>query len=124
MKTISFSWTVPALLAGHKTVTRREWKETWAKQFYAGEIVAAYDKATYLGGKQVATIELLQAPYQERTSQAPPGDYDREGLAWMEQQQLTIQGLSPRAFWDQWLAEDLPVWVVRFKVLEVANAKT
>jgi hypothetical protein len=39
MMTISFAWTTPALLAGHKTVTRRDWDAEYAIRFAAGQLV-------------------------------------------------------------------------------------
>lgn len=41
MRIISFAWTSPALLAGAKTVTRRDWDDSYARRFSAGELVAA-----------------------------------------------------------------------------------
>jgi hypothetical protein len=63
MKIISFAWTTPALLAGSKCVTRREWDKKYAESFEAGEYVQAFDKSPRAGGKCVAIIELTQKPY-------------------------------------------------------------
>ena len=41
---ISFAKTTGALLAGKKTVTRRDWPESHAKKYKAGDVAIAYDK--------------------------------------------------------------------------------
>ena len=76
MKIISFAWTTPALLAGRKTVTRREWAHSHAKGFQNAQLVQAYDKAPFLGGKRVAIIRLTQAPRLEPISEAPDSDHE------------------------------------------------
>ena len=121
MNRISFSWTTQALLAGQKTVTRRAWKDSWAKHFRAGDFVAAYDKAPFAGGKQIATIRLSSSAYQERVGDAPESDYHCEGLAWMANQGIRIQGQLPGQFWDDWRMENPLVWVVRFELAKEAR---
>jgi uncharacterized protein YqfB (UPF0267 family) len=58
VKIISFAWTTPQLLAGKKTVTRRDWSDKYARQFRAGDLVQVYDKSPRAGGKRVAVIEI------------------------------------------------------------------
>ena len=118
MKIISFSWTTAALLQGHKTVTRRSWSPNYARQFHAGDLVAAYDRSPRYGGKQVATIRLTQDPYLENTANMPEADYEAEGLAWMERNTMIIQGEWPNAFWDSWKDDAEDVWVIRFEFVE------
>ena len=118
MKIISFSWTTPALLAGAKTVTRREWSDDYAKSFHKGDFVAAYDRGPRSGGKQIATIRLTQDPYQEHVASAPYQDYEAEGLAWIESKGLMIQGVSPYDFWLEWRDENPLVWVIKFEVVK------
>ena len=115
MKHISFSWTTAALLAGAKTCTRRSWNDAYAKRFHAGDLVAAYDKSPRAGGKQIATIRLTRDPYQEFVRDAPPEDYQREGLAWMEERGVLIQRATPRQFWADWQAANTLEWVIRFE---------
>lgn len=80
---ISFAYTTPALLAGAKTVTRREWKPKHARSFKAGDLVAAYDRSPRLCGKQVATIQLTAAPSWEPDSATPDTDFEAEGFAFL-----------------------------------------
>jgi len=115
MKIISFAWTTPALLANRKIVTRRDWSEDYAKRFKAGDLVAAYDKNPRNGGKQVATIRLTCNPYRESTDIMPRSDYEAEGLAYLQEQGLRIQGLSPYEFWEAWKAAKEVLWVIRFQ---------
>ena len=64
---ISFSWTLEPLLEGVKTVTRRTWKPKYAARFHKDDLVIAYDKMPYHGGKRVALLKLTQDPYIENT---------------------------------------------------------
>ena len=122
MKIISFAWTTPALLAGAKTVTRREWSDGYARTFHRGDLVAAYDRNPRAHGKQVATIELTFDPYQEQLWQAPAEEYDHEGLAWMAKRGLTLPGgEAPLEFWRRWRQENPLVWVVPFRVVSLGK---
>jgi hypothetical protein len=121
---ISFAWTTPALLAGAKTVTRREWSPMHAARFHAGDLVDAYDKSPRAQGHKVATIRIARDPYQQRTSKMHDvGEYEREGIRW-----LALNGLRPPGdffhtswadWWHAWKAADLLVWVVEFELVEV-----
>ena len=124
MKHISFAWTTDALLAGVKTVTRREWDDRYARSFRRGDLVAAYDKSPRAHGKQVATIELTSNSYQEHVGEAGQSEYYAEGLGWMEEQGKLVQGLAPLEFWQEWQDENPLVWVIRFKLVAVAAAKS
>lgn len=115
MKSVSFAHTTPALLAGRKTVTRREWKERYALSFKEGELLTALDKDRRAGGKPVAVIRLTQAPVW--SNEYPAEDYEAEGFAWMEDRGLTVMGVSPLALWRRWRKERPFFWVVRFEVL-------
>lgn len=116
MKIISFAWTTPALLAGVKTCTRREWSPRYAKSFYKGELVQAWDKLPRAKGKRVGTIRLTADPFL--SNEYPDSDYTNEGLRWMERNRHLIQGVSPYQFWNQWRREPKDRWVVRFELVE------
>lgn len=118
MRIISFAETTDALLAGRKTVTRREWVESWARKFHAGDLVAAYDRSPRARGKHVATIRLTRDPYQESAHWAPDTDYEAEGFGWMEENGRTLWGHTPREQWDAWKTENPVLWVVRFELVE------
>lgn len=125
---MSFAWTVPPLLAGHKTVTRRLWKSTHARTWRLGEVATAYDRSPRYKGRPVAIIRLTAEPYEERLGDAPDEDFEREGFAWLAER----PGLIPKSAlaaglpftlddyrsWKRWNA-DTVYWVVRFELLEV-----
>ena len=114
---MSFAWTTPALLAGAKTVTRRDWKPKYARWFQRGELVAAFDRSPRYGGKRVATIRLTCDPYVENTADAPDSDFEAEGLAWMKREVKKIEGMFPDGFWNKWRRDAEDVWVIRFSLV-------
>ena len=122
MKIISFAWTTPALLAGRKTVTRREWNDRHALRFRKGDLVAAYNRQPRFGGHQVATIRLTRDAYKESTALAPPEDFEAEGFAYCEEHGLKVDGWPARAVWRSWRLNPDDWWVVRFEVVELVAA--
>lgn len=118
MRIISFAWTTPALIAGHKTCTRRDWRDDYAARFEAGALVAAYDRSPRFKGRQVATIKLTQNPYKESTADMPEDDWIAEGFAYMTYNGKQLKGLTPRQVWETWRADPLELWVVRFELVE------
>lgn len=120
---ISFSRTTPALLAGHKTVTRRDWKHEHAEKFKAGMIVDAWNTSprnVKLNPRRVARIELVADPVLERTDKAPSEDWIEEGFEFMQARGLKLENdLSPRELWQEWMMSTHYLWVVRFKLIEV-----
>lgn len=120
MKIISFAWTTPALLAGVKTVTRRDWKPHYAARFKAGDIVLAYDRNPRFKGKPVAKIQLTQDPYFENTKNAPQNDWFAEGFNWLFENRVLVAGkFEPSLLWTVWKTHGFDKWVVRFRLLEV-----
>ncbi len=117
MKEISFNWTITAFLSGHKSVTRRDWKDSYAKTFKKGEVVAAYNKQRRFGGKKIGLIKLSQDPYKESTAKLTGGDWYDEGLHVLEGEGKLIDGVHPKVFWLRWLAEPVNLWVIRFKIV-------
>ena len=117
MMIISFAWTTPALLAGQKTVTRRNWSDRHARLFHAGDHVAAWDRSPHLHGKQVAVIELTHDPY--KSEELPHEDWSREGFDYLTQNGLT----TPDQVWGEWLSEGVGhLLVVRFRLVKVEAA--
>ena len=117
MKSISFYHELSAFLSGAKTVTRREWKDSYAKTFKKGEIVAAYDKQRRFGGKKIGLIKLTQAPYKENISDMPKEDWVEEGFAMMTAEKKLINGRTPWNFYKRWIGEGKDFWVVRFRIV-------
>jgi uncharacterized protein YqfB (UPF0267 family) len=127
MKIISFAKTTAALLAGHKTVTRRYWKPSHAAMFKRGDIVQAWDKSPRYGGKKVAEIKIITV-YQEDKINAPDDDYEKEGFKYMCDAGIKIDnswGLPTPTYWYAWKLENREefktVWVIRFELLQIIN---
>jgi hypothetical protein len=118
VKTISFAWTTAALLAGEKTVTRRDWKPQYAARFQEGDLLAAYDRQPRFGGKRVATIRLTQTPYLESTEYAPTQDYVAEGFKYLDERGILVDGLTPPRLWRAWKLLPRELYVVRFRLVE------
>lgn len=120
MKIVSFGKTTPALLAGRKTVTRREWAAKHAASFHEGELVQAWNQSPRVkGSRRVGTIRLTGAPYLQSTHLIPPDDWEAEGFAYMTLHRIDIDGGTPLELWDEWLREARMLWVVRFELVEV-----
>jgi hypothetical protein len=126
VKIISFAYTTPALLAGAKTVTRREWNDDYAARFVADELIAAYDRSPRFKGKQVAIIQLTDRPRYEPNALMPPDDYAAEGFEWLAAHPEVLPRAAqnfPYAFsregFDAWRTNGYSMWVVRFRLVEV-----
>ena len=128
---ISFAWTTPALLAGRKTVTRRDWNPSYARRFTAGTEVTAYDRLPRNGGTPIARLRLTHDATHEPDADAPDGDWEAEGFGWFWEREVE------RAFADgfdhphgeiaerveyegfeEWRAAGGSSWVIRFEVIE------
>lgn len=129
MKTISFAWTTESLLAGRKTATCREWNDRYARQFRAGDLVAAYDRQPRFKGKQVAVIRLTHDATYGPWRDILTDPYEQEGFAWYDEQiaagneaaaKAVRRGLSIPVGMTikQWLdrAGNWGEWVIRFRL--------
>jgi hypothetical protein len=131
MRIISFGWTTEPFLAGEKTVTRRDWKESYAKCFKQNELLSAYDKDPRYGGKRIGVIKLVE-PVKRDDPWLLPNDYIAEGFGWMDRnwekansywhKLLKKYDLESLAQW--WAVYCLniqdgqqPDWCVRFEVV-------
>ena len=121
---VSFAWTTEALLAGRKKRTRRYWSADYAKRFKEGSQHQAYNRLARVGGHQVGTIILAQAPYIQPTNLMSEEDYELEGLKYMEEKGLyipvrTIDGkrvppMHPRRFFEVWREKNANPFVIDF----------
>ena len=130
MSNISFAWTTAALLAGRKTVTRRMGSDDYYGRFQAGDILTAWDRSPRFKGKPIAKIELTEKPYIEPLFLMPDADYEGEGFAYFDANPEIIPKYWHKTFKErnistfrQWftISQDCmdPMWVIRFKVLEI-----
>jgi hypothetical protein len=116
---ISFAWTTPALLAGAKTMTRRNWNVTHARKFHAGDIVDAWDRAPRTGkGRKVATIRITRDPHLEWSTDFTEADYDREGFVWLR---ANGQGETVAEVMKSWADDRRLIWVVEFELVDLAS---
>lgn len=120
---ISFSWTSPALLAGAKTVTRRDWSESHAAKFRAGMLVDAWDRGprTRLGRK-IATIRL-SGVYKKRSNEVPWADWYAEGFEWLSVKGTLNDRRRAEVIWYDWHKRPRDLYVVRFELIEVLRAR-
>lgn len=116
---ISFAWTTPALLAGEKTVTRRNWKDRHARLFHAGDVIRAYDKSPRFKGRHVATITLTADPTLQCACDIEPHEYALEGFHYLDSIGAKLDGKSPREVYDGWLHSTDTLYVVRFRLLSI-----
>ncbi len=133
---ISFGWTTPALLAGAKTCTRRDWKPRYAASFRPGEICTAYDRNPRVHGRPVGRIEIESVSEErEPMRDAPLADYAHEGFEWFDQHYEERLEALPKLvvglhlagpdipsmidLWHEWVESGQALYVVRFKLLEV-----
>jgi hypothetical protein len=119
---ISFAWTTPALLAGAKTMTRRDWKAEHASRIRVGQIVDAWDRSPRTGkGRKVATIRVAAQPLYQWSNTVDQGDWKAEGFDWL------LQHGSPRdrervmEIWNDWRVFPVRLWVVRFELVDVVQ---
>jgi hypothetical protein len=120
MMIISFAWTSPALIAGAKTCTRRDWNPEYAMRFKKDDVCLAYDKQPRFGGKPVAKIQLIADPIFENTKLAPDSDYQAEGFAWLKAHGIKVIGKYDISYlWKVWKMDGFDKWVVRFKLIEL-----
>tara|TARA_Y100000310_G_scaffold329545_1_gene399618 strand:+ start:1302 stop:1910 length:609 start_codon:yes stop_codon:yes gene_type:complete len=127
MKSISFAYTTPALLAGAKNVTRRTWKDSWGSRFKANEFIEATDKDKRGGGKVIGLIQLTERPRKEPLNLMPDEDFTGEGFEYLAlKTKIAKFGMSAKGSPSLRLTEmyyyfstcqklDDEEWVIRFK---------
>lgn len=126
---ISFGWTSPALLAGEKSETRREWNRVYlqrmVRHYRQGRtILDAWNtsprnvRADPRPGK-IATVMLTDEPRIETIETADGGTWAREGFEYLTLHGFRLDGLTPMELWSQWVENDPPLTVVRFKVIDL-----
>lgn len=127
MLIISFARTTAALIAGRKTVTRREWTIRTFEQFHrrVGEEVQAWSKSPRAGGRRIGTIRLVSVDW-ERTCKIPGSDWEGEGFAYMEEHGIDVgPDMSCQKLWRLWRQDREKVTaVIRFELVSLEPGVT
>lgn len=122
---VSFAWTVPALLAGQKTMTRRAWNPLHAAKFKPLMFVDAWDRLPRVAGsRKIATIRITRAPYLQHVGEMTAEDYRREGFAWaLEGGGGPEVASAAYRIWHNWQQQpDLELYVLEFELVGVEVA--
>lgn len=115
---LSFARTTAALLAGAKSVTRREWSDRtynmWEKRI--GQDFCCWSKSPHRNGKLIAVARLVSVTRQP-TFRIPDSDWEAEGFAYMELHGINVdKDLSCAELWEQWRHDrELITSVIRFE---------
>lgn len=124
---LSFGYTTAALLAGVKTVTRRDWKprtlDSYRQALVTGNTVDGYNTSPRVGGTWIAVVKLKGIAV-EPISAMPDSDYEAEGFAWLHARGQRPPKSAPfpdfsRGSFDAWRASGATVTVVRFKLVHL-----
>jgi hypothetical protein len=122
MREISMAYVTPAFVAEKKCVTRRDWKDTYAKSFEEGEHLAVFDRQKRFGGEQIGEMELAEKPYKENLSAWAGREeelYEMEGFAFMEDKNIVPQHAPLLKLAYTWVEMAQDMWVVPFNTLKV-----
>jgi hypothetical protein len=114
---ISFAYTLPQLLSGRKTVTRRAWKGSYAayiKKNWDSKLFPALDKSHYAGGKQVGLLSVTQEPYLEKLADMPDVDVAAEGFPDLSKTEFIGRFFNGNP--------ELLVWVIRFDFIQTGDS--
>lgn len=131
MRILSFARTTAALIAGHKSVTRREWSATTfaaIRRAFDGAIargerglrVQAWSASPHRKGKKVGEI-LITSLTLEHTHTIPDSDWEAEGFAYMAEHGIDLgREFSVAKCWESWRHDpDLTTAVIRFEVVSI-----
>lgn len=115
---LSFAHTTSALLAGAKTVTRREWTAVHAEHYRRGELVDAWDHLPRVkGAKRIGVIRVSRPPYRQPSHLTTPEDFHREGLAWMQRNGTIADVEMASRIWAGWHEHPVDLWVLEFELV-------
>lgn len=124
MRSISMAYTTPAIVAKAKEVTRRTWKDSYAKSFEVGERLEATSRQYRFGGELVAIIEVTEKPFLEDISDWEGREdelYVKEGFAFLEAKNIISEHAPLKKLMRMWVANGGDYYVIPFKVTSVAE---
>jgi len=115
MKRIVFAWMTPALVAGRKTCTCRDWDGDYAQRFRVGDVIAAYDRSPRYRGTQIATLRLTHDATHGRPIDVLGGfdaAYEAEGFAYGDERldvRSLVEGRGAGMSWSTAMLVTVPV---------------
>lgn len=113
---ISFNWTSLALLAGEKSVTRRDWKWQHRDRIRDGDVLDAWDFSPRVKGRPIGKIRVLSIDRQP-ISEMPDSDYEAEGFAYIQSRYGGYT--TSRESFKAWRESPIKLFVVRFEPVEM-----
>lgn len=123
---VSFAYVSPAVIRGRKTVTRRSWKDPYARRFLRGQRFQGWDKSPRFGGKKIAVCRLTANPTWEPLADMPDSDYEAEGFSYLHEAGFVppaSSGFEDFSFesFERWRQSGDSTWVIRFENVEVID---
>lgn len=130
MKIVSMAYTSPAVAAGKKCVTRRNWKESYAKTFHKGDSLEAWTRSPRNGGRPLALIRLTAEPVSEPVGIKRQEDgyaeleakeviriWNEEGFAYLDTPEGDLLEAARR-----WHDSQRGYWTIMFEILQVTDS--
>jgi hypothetical protein len=118
MMLVSFQWTSLPLLAGAKSVTRRDWQLGYAKRFYVGDRISAWDFNPRNGGQKIGEL-VIDSIQRELMTGMPDSDYEAEGFAYLHERYDSY--VTSHESFDMWRQSGGLVWTLRFSIESIRS---
>ncbi len=121
---ISFGKTLPQLLSGNKSVTRRTWSDNYARMFInaykQGKLIQAFDKDRRYGGKLIGYLKVSNI-HKEGLLDMPDSDVECEGFPELSKRQFLERFFDKHnVTWDK-INKPPMVFVIRFKFIPLES---
>ena len=119
-KWLSFGWLTPAVLAGQKTLSLRDWGPVEAYSWKRAQLAYCYDDDPDKGGNRVALLRISHTPYKRLTNKLRNSEFYASGLMYAQSMGLRHpKGLTPEQIWSKIKESSVELWVVRYRVEQI-----
>lgn len=119
-KIISFARTTSAFIARRKTVTRRNWQDSYFARWKDGDPFQAWSASPRVKGAIKVGEGRIVTVRREWTSEMPEDDYEAEGFTYMDEHGIAIgKELACIDFWKGWRERPELLTTVRFEVTAI-----
>ncbi|KKL53620.1 hypothetical protein LCGC14_2273620, partial [marine sediment metagenome] len=119
-KWLSFGWLTPAVLAGQKTLSLRDWGPVEAQSWQRAQLAFCYDKEPSKGGNKMALLRISHTPYKRQANKLRNSEFYAAGLMYAQSMGLRHpKGLTPEQIWSKIKESSVEVWVVRYRVEQI-----